>query len=198
MARSAAAVFAFQWFDLGLDERVHLGEQARKMVWQSEIHGDLLSCPARGGPVIYAPLPQRRQLGSGAAEQPAVDLVVVLTRPGRPGVADTARRVRQDRDDPGPSTGRLIRSSQCSTSMPRARSCGSCTTSATVLIGPAITPAADRLSMISAGCLSAAQSPMILSSSSWLRPRAPCVANRSSVLSSGRPMASQSRRNTVS
>ncbi len=35
-------VFAFQRFDLGLDERVHLGEQARKMFGESEIHSDLL------------------------------------------------------------------------------------------------------------------------------------------------------------
>ena len=35
-------VFAFQRFDLGLDERVHLGEQAGKMVGEAEIHGVLL------------------------------------------------------------------------------------------------------------------------------------------------------------
>ena len=33
-------VFAFQRFDLGLDERVHLGEQARKMFREGEIHID--------------------------------------------------------------------------------------------------------------------------------------------------------------
>ena len=36
-------VLAFQRLDLGLDERVHLGEQARKVFGQGEIHGDLLS-----------------------------------------------------------------------------------------------------------------------------------------------------------
>ena len=35
-------VLAFQRLDLGLDERVHLGQQARKMFWESEIHCDLL------------------------------------------------------------------------------------------------------------------------------------------------------------
>ncbi len=35
-------VFAFQRFDLGLDERVHLGEQSRKVLWESEIHVILL------------------------------------------------------------------------------------------------------------------------------------------------------------
>jgi hypothetical protein len=35
-------VVAFQRFGLGLDELIHLDEQARKMVWESEIHGDCL------------------------------------------------------------------------------------------------------------------------------------------------------------
>jgi hypothetical protein len=33
-------LFAFQRFDLGLDERVHLGEYCRKMVGEGEIHVD--------------------------------------------------------------------------------------------------------------------------------------------------------------
>ena len=35
-------VFAFQRLDFGLDERIHLGQHARKMFWEGEIHGDLL------------------------------------------------------------------------------------------------------------------------------------------------------------
>src|SRR5918998_158488 len=38
----------------------------------------------------------------------------------------------------------------------------------------------------------------MLSSSSWCSPRARCVENRASSASSGRPIASQSRRNTLS
>ena len=33
-------VLPFQRFDLGLDERVHLGQQARKVLGESKIHGD--------------------------------------------------------------------------------------------------------------------------------------------------------------
>ena len=33
-------VLGFQRLDLRLDERVHLGQQARKVFWQGEIHGD--------------------------------------------------------------------------------------------------------------------------------------------------------------
>ena len=45
--------------------------------------------------------------------------------------------------------------------MPLATSCGSVTTSATVLMGPLITPAAPSVAMMSAGCRSAAHAPMI-------------------------------------
>lgn len=31
-------VLAFQRFDIGLDEFVHLGKQTGKMFWQTEIH----------------------------------------------------------------------------------------------------------------------------------------------------------------
>ena len=51
-----------------------------------------------------------------------------------PGVSDSTGTT------PGPLTFRSMRSSQWSAIMPRACSCGSSTTSATVLIGPLITP----------------------------------------------------------
>ena len=38
---------AFQRFDLGLDERVHLGEHSRKMLGEGEIHGDSSSVVVR-------------------------------------------------------------------------------------------------------------------------------------------------------
>ena len=62
-----------------------------------------------------------------------------------PGVSDSTGTT------PGPRTVRSIRSSKWSAIMPRARSCGSLTTSATVLIGPLITPASDSVAMMSSG-----------------------------------------------
>ena len=47
----------------------------------------------------------------GLAQQPDVDVVVVLARARRAGVADAARRFRQHRHDPGPNTAAPIRSS---------------------------------------------------------------------------------------
>ena len=52
-------VFALQRFDLGLDERVHLGEHSRKVVGEGEIHVDSLLKP------VQRLLPNPRQCGDG-------------------------------------------------------------------------------------------------------------------------------------
>ncbi len=99
-----------------------------------------------GSSVIARPPPAAPSSSASVlAEQPAVDLVVVLARPGRsrrcgwfPGVSDSTGTT------PGPLTFRSMRSSQWSAIMPRDCSCGSSTTSATVLIGPLITPASRQ------------------------------------------------------